>query len=317
MSRKARTCSPSATMSAGISPETIRQNRHRGRTVDSLISSLRACASLTADPRASSSRPPAASAARTASAAGPAVDERSTCGPSRTAPRPGRDQPARARRRRCRPRGRPRAARHRRSGSVDAGERLGRPPRAAPGPARSRSHAAPARARRVAQLGHVGHPRAPRLLRRPRRTVAAQRFRRLGRALAAPDDDRALRLPRHDLVDAELGRRLDRRLVAVALGQRLHEHEARRRLRLERRARRPAASASGPSADGRPGDHALGPQARTVGQVDDARPTAIRRTCTACRPSAPSSTTWPPTLDLVERPALDQEERRASPLSDR
>ena len=44
-------------------------------------------------------------------------------------------------------------------------------------------------------------------------------------ALAAPLHDAARRLPRHDLVDPELGRRLDRLVVAVALGQRLHEHE--------------------------------------------------------------------------------------------
>ena len=43
-----------------------------------------------------------------------------------------------------------------------------------------------------------------------------------------PARDAARRLPRDDLVDAELGRRLHRELVAVALRERLHEHDARR-----------------------------------------------------------------------------------------
>ena len=155
---------------------------------------------------------------------------------------------ARARSRRCRPRGRPRRGTRRASGSAVAAmasdasscstsaTAAGRDDRARcarPGPGRRRaSSTSGTRARRdcFAAARDGAEPARP-ALRGP---------------VAAPDHDRALRLPRHDRVDADLGGRLDRHLVAVALGQRLHEHERDGGRRLDDallrpgRARRPA-----------------------------------------------------------------------------
>ncbi len=62
-------------------------------------------------------------------------------------------------------------------------------------------------------LARLAHDRGP----------ALPALRDLG---ALPARDRALGRPRDDAGDAELGRRLDRELVAVALGERLHEPRA-------------------------------------------------------------------------------------------
>ena len=94
---------------------------------------------------------------------------------------------------------------------------------------RTRTRDAAARAaqrRRRRERRDLGNPRAVRLLRglaHDRRPPGAALLG-LGRI---PSRDAARGLPRHDLIDAELGRRLDGELVAVALGERLREHDAR------------------------------------------------------------------------------------------
>ena len=110
----------------------------------------------------------------------------------------------------------------------------------------------------------------------PRARSAAQRARALRGLRRVPPRDAARRLPRHDLVDAELGRRLHRELVAVALRERLHEHDARARRGHRRRVRDPdddRASAR------RTRTSPLEPRARAVA---DRRPS--RRRAPAARP---------------------------------
>ena len=171
----------------------------------------------------------------TARAAGPAVEVRSTVSPRRTSVAPAALEQRRALRARCRPRARRRArCRARRPASVEVGERASAPS------ARGRGHGMPrpgARASAVVASGDdLGKPRAVRLLRRLAHDRRPARAALLG-LRGVPSRDAARRLPRHDLVDAELGRGLHGELVAVALGERLHEHDARRGRRDVRRAR--------------------------------------------------------------------------------
>ena len=68
----------------------------------------------------------------------------------------------------------------------------------------------------------------------------------------------------HDLVDADLGRQLDRQLAAVALGQRLHEHQPGRGRRLARAASTSSSTSSRPTAH----DRQSARVAAAVDQVD-------------------------------------------------
>src|SRR5690606_20699689 len=124
------------------------------------------------------------------------------------------------------------------------------------------------------RVGDLGRARAARLLGRLAHRRGPPRAA-LRRAVPAPDDDRPVGPPRHDDVDAELGRGLDRTLVAVTLGERLREggpHRGRGLLApVEHReleaARRHAL------------DDALEPHARAVGHVDAlAGPTPLHDT---------------------------------------
>ena len=100
-------------------------------------------------------------------------------------------------------------------------------------------------------------------------------------ALAAPLHDAARRLPRHHLVDPALGGRLDRLVVAVVLGQRLHEHEPRARLGVGRPPRpRAASSVPAPTATTSPSTRRPAPSVSSR-----CSPTRVRRTVAACRPS--------------------------------
>ena len=96
--------------------------------------------------------------------------------------------------------------------------------------ARASGRPRPARARslRRRERRDLGHPGADGLL-AASRTIAAQRSRPFAAFGALPARDAARGRPRDDLVDAELGRGLHGELVAVALGERLHEHEPRAR----------------------------------------------------------------------------------------
>ena len=216
MSRIANAFSVSAMISEGISPvEDAREDRRFAHASSLPTVAHRAAPAVTSGPSA---------ALTTASAAGPAVEVRSTVSPSRTASR----RPPRARRaprRRCRPRGRRRArCRVVRRSKSSAGERRVR--------ASARGQDAGCRGprdevvRRRSQRRDLGQPRAVSLLRRLADDRRPARAALLG-LRGIPPRDAARRLPRHDLVDAELGRRLHRELVAVALGERLHEHDPR------------------------------------------------------------------------------------------
>ena len=172
-------------------------------------------------------------ASRALTAATPAVDVRSTSSPRRTVTAPAaskaasssgamppsgpttttispsvgdveRRQRGRSRPRGARRRGRPSATQARRRRSVDASGVDRRQPRAA---------------RLLAGLAGGGLPLGV----------------RLGGTLALPDRDRAGRRPTGTIrVDADLGEHLDGELAAVALGQRLHDGEGRRRPRRRR-----------------------------------------------------------------------------------
>ena len=96
--------------------------------------------------------------------------------------------------------------------------------------------------------------------------VVRHRSQRLLAAPVAPPGHAPRRRPRHDLVDADLGHRLDGGLAAVALGQRLHDDQPRRRRRLDRRPwpRRPRRTSCRPPS--RPRRRARRP--RAVDQLD-------------------------------------------------
>ena len=79
------------------------------------------------------------------------------------------------------------------------------------------------------QLRDLRVPGPPRLLGRLARGRPPLR-QRLRRPLALPHRHAARRRPGHDLGDADLGEHLDRELAAVALRQRLHHGDGRRRL---------------------------------------------------------------------------------------
>ena len=171
----------------------------------------------------------------------PADDVRRTDGPSRTRRAPGRSKASSsaavmppsgpttmhdlARRRAAR-----RSPMRRRS-----------PPRAA------RGRAAAARTRSATTSAVDARPRDDRepgpagLLRRGLRGVDPAPPRTV-RAVAAPLRHAVGGRPRHDLVDTDLGQQLDGQLAAIALGQRLHDDEARLRVGLVRR--RPSTSTS-------------------------------------------------------------------------
>ena len=76
------------------------------------------------------------------------------------------------------------------------------------------------------QVGDLGHPRTAGLLAGRARRGPPLRHA-LGDPVLAPAGDAAGRRPRHDPVDAELGGELDGQRPAVALGQRLHQHQLR------------------------------------------------------------------------------------------
>ena len=84
----------------------------------------------------------------------------------------------------------------------------------------------------------LGEPGPARLLGRLARGRAPS-GERLVAARTVPPDHAPGRGPRHDHVGTDLGHRLDRELAALALGQRLHDHEPRLRRRVRRRRRRP------------------------------------------------------------------------------
>ena len=105
-------------------------------------------------------------------------------------------------------------------------------------------------------------------------------------ARAPPLHDAALGRPGHDLVDAALGGQLDRQLAAVALGDRLDQHQPRAGLRLDDPGRPPQLDGSWPSATTARLDPRPAPSARSRRS-----PTPGRRTVAACRPSGPSRTT--------------------------
>jgi hypothetical protein len=79
---------------------------------------------------------------------------------------------------------------------------------------------------RRGERGHLGEPRAPRLL----GGLARRRLplgERLRGPVATPDRDRPRCGPGHDAGDADLGEELDRQLAAVALGECLDDHQLR------------------------------------------------------------------------------------------
>ena len=176
--------------------------------------------------------PAAERALSTASAAGPAVEVRSTSAPSRTGSlRPlerlelfGRDAALGPDDERA---GRGRRAR-------ESVSRVGCGGLEHEDPRLRRERASCSRRRESSTSGT--HGRMACLL--ASRTIAAQRSRPLSTFAPSQRDDAALGRPRDDAVDAELGRRLHRELVAVALGERLREEDRRARsarpARLER-----------------------------------------------------------------------------------
>ncbi len=105
---------------------------------------------------------------------------------------------------------------------------------------------------------------------------------RLEPAVAAPLDDAARRLPRDDLVDADLGRRLDGLVVTVALGEGLDEDE-------------PSAPAPARRAPPRPaGRGHPGPTASTVAGDDPAGRVADEEPLARDGARAPSRRAAPP-----------------------
>ena len=180
----------------------------------------------------------------TASAAAPAVEVRSTVGPSRYGLAPASVKAASSS-----GLSRPRADHHDdhrpRPGSASVGQRLDRllvqharrrrPPRSSGDhvAGRSRARSPPGTARGATAC----RPPAP-------STPAPATSRRAPR----PPGDAAGRRPGHHLVDADLGHRLDGQLAAVALGERLHDHQPRRAAPARRRgAARRRSTASWPT----------------------------------------------------------------------
>ena len=151
------------------------------------------------------------------------------------------------------------------------------PPRRGPGP-RGRPSSPPARGP-AAGCGATASSR-----RRARRPTCASAF---SPRSPAPADHAARRLPGNHLVDAELGGGLDRLVVAVVLGQRLHEHEPRPRVadRWSTDERR-----GGPARPRPPPRPLPRPAGRHRPRPGACSPTRVRRTVAACRPSGPSRT---------------------------
>ena len=222
MSLNAMTPSFSNTMSAGISRATMRLK------IDGLgdMAQLRCrCRDAACTDGGRHQRP--SRAFSTASAAGPAVEVRSTSSPRRTAHRAGRLEQRRAR-----------AARSRPPGPTTSSDRARQRPRSTVGRARGRrglehEHRAPsARRGRAASSsrasdtsGTHGRIDCLRRLAHDRRPAVTA----LGDLGALPPRDAALGRPRDDPVDPELGRRLHGELVAIALRERLREDRRRRR----------------------------------------------------------------------------------------
>ena len=129
------------------------------------------------------------------------------------------------------------------------------------------------------------------------RTIVAQRSRPFATFGALPAGDRPRCGPRDDRVDAQLGRRLDGELVAVALGERLHEGDARAGRR------RPASTglhvdrSARPAWPRRPRRSPTRPRPFPISTVSPGR---VRLTVAACFASAPVSDSRAPGLDVGE-----------------
>ena len=79
---------------------------------------------------------------------------------------------------------------------------------------------------RVDRIRDVGNPGAPGLLRGLTSGAPPTRERLRAARPVLPFDDAAASPPRHDDVDARLGRQLDRQLAPVALDECLREHDS-------------------------------------------------------------------------------------------
>ena len=207
----------------------------------------------------------------TATAAAPAVDVRSTVGPSRHGQRPGGlegghlvvGEPALG----------PddEHARRRRPGTASGGQRQRRRPRAARAPAEAASPSSGDDAPRSAASRHDRRARGRAgTAWRPPGPCAATCSAPCAGPLAPPLRDAARRRPGHDLVDADLGERLDRQLAAVALRQRLHDAPAAGRAPARRSTRCTAHVAAGPRSDRRDDPASTAPPAPSA-SVDRAR----------------------------------------------
>ncbi len=148
----------------------------------------------------------------------------------------------------------------------------------------------PRPARLLGRLAHGGEPRgAARAARSPRHTTTER-----------------CRLPRHDPVDTHLGRRLDRELVPVTLGERLDQHHAHRR-RAPRRPRSATSSVQPPGLDPVITQPAAPRRRRRRRRRSPGRG---RCTTPACRASVPSSTVRRrPARSRAEPAGLGEEDR--------
>ena len=142
---------------------------------------------------------------------------------------------------------------------------------------------------------HCGYPEPPALLRRlpggrpPAGQAALDPLRR-------PSHHRPLRLPGHDLVDAQLGQHLDGQFGTVALGQRLDDHVAARGTQRSRSTS--ATSIVTPALSiAITGPRTAVPAPSLIRTIS---PTRIRRTAAAWRPSSPPRATC--CADLRVRP---------------
>ena len=161
---------------------------------------------------------------RTASAATPAVEVRSTCRPSRTGTRRPRER-GQLVRRRCRPPGRPPARSRRSAGSATVDSGTSASSCSTNAAARRRAGGPPSRWT-VRRAGHhrAARPGGPAWPPPGRWPPTARRACRPARRATG---HRPGRRPGHDLVHPDLGHRLHGQLAPVALGDALHHDQPR------------------------------------------------------------------------------------------